>query len=609
MPASNQQRASRRAGILITAILVIAILASTLIAFSFISSRSDSADTSATADHYTVATTSFDISVFASGELEARNQREIRSRLETSSTITEIVDEGIRVKQGDVLVRLNSDTILTQIQEEELRVESARSDLVSAQNSLDIQINQNDANTRQARLKLELAQIELNKWERGDLVKTRQELDLAIEKANRNLELYKEQYEKTLDLYNREFESRDKLKQDEIRYIEAEAEVKRAALTKEVYEQYEYVQTRKQLESDVEETEAELQRVNQENESQLASKQADLINKQRQLEIREEKLQRLRDQLEACTMLAPTDGLVVYATSLGNSRGRMSFSSEGPLQIGRNARPNELLIVLPDTSEMVAAVQVHEANAGRIQPGLPASLKLDAVPDRALTGKVLSVSVLAESGGWRDPNLREYTVKILLDPNEYADKLKPSLRADAEIFVGTVNNSLAVPMQAIFRDGPVSYVYAKQGDRYDRVPVAVGNRSTTHAQITRGIDEGTRVLLREPSPGEVNASEFDEETLLALGYSEENSNQKRSFATNVRDVTNQMPQDNAKPEGRPQSGQAQQGTQQRMSRQQAEKWMKDNAGKSIDDLELPQQMKDALKKRYPDGKIPEADAE
>jgi HlyD family secretion protein len=591
------------------ALLVIAIVAVTILAFTFLNSRTSGSDADTTADIYTVTPTSFDISIFAAGELEARQQKEIRSQLESSSTITEIVEEGIRVKQGDVLIRLNSDNILTQIQEEELRVESARSDFISAQNSLDIQINENDAAIRQSTLKLELAEIEKLKWEKGDLLKKRQGLALDIEKADRNLELYTEQYKKTLDLYNREFESKDKLKQDEIRSIEAQAEVKRAALAKEVYERYEYVQTRKLLESDVEEAIAELSRVKKQNESQLVSKQANLTNKKRQLEIRQEKLGRLREQLEACTILAPTDGLVVYATSIGNSRGRMSFSGEGPLQIGRAVRSNELLIVLPDTSEMVAAVQVHEANAGRIQQGQPVSIKLDAIPDQPLTGRVMSISVLAESGGWRDPNLREYTVKVLIDKNEFASKLKPSLRADTEIFLGAVVDALAVPMQAIYRDGPVSFVYAMKGDRFTRMPVMVGSRSTTHAELTAGIEEGTMVLLREPSPAEIINTPFDEEQLLALGYAPDNKKAKpvRNFASNQRDITAQPAAEQT--QARNTNHDNQQRSDGQSTRQRIEKFMKDNAGKNIDDLELPQQMKDALKKRYPDGKIPAGTAD
>ncbi|MEM7623776.1 MAG: hypothetical protein AAF235_11315, partial [Planctomycetota bacterium] len=56
-----------------------------------------------------VATRSFPIYTVANGELSARNQVEIRSTVQRSTTIVEIVAEGTQVKKGDVLVRLNSD--------------------------------------------------------------------------------------------------------------------------------------------------------------------------------------------------------------------------------------------------------------------------------------------------------------------------------------------------------------------------------------------------------------------------------------------------------------------------------------------------------------------
>jgi len=131
--------------------------------------------------------------------------------------ITFVVPEGSRVKKGDLLVELASDEIEAEIEEDTLQVESARSELIAAENALEIQKNENDAALRQARLKLELAQIELKKWQEGDLVKRRQELDLNIEKADRNLELFDEQYRQTKDLFDRGFESKDRLKEDEIR--------------------------------------------------------------------------------------------------------------------------------------------------------------------------------------------------------------------------------------------------------------------------------------------------------------------------------------------------------------------------------------------------------
>lgn len=589
--------ASRRASATSLTVVVGAVLTAVAIGGYMMTRQGDDRNTTVAADIHVVEPTTFDISVIASGEMEALKQTEIRSRLERQGTITFVAAEGQRVEKGELLIELNGDDIRREIEEETLRVESARSELIAAENALEIQKNENDAALRQATLKLELAQIELKKWEEGDLVKRRQELELNIEKADRNLELYDEQFRQTKDLFDRGFESKDKLKQDEIRYIEAQAEVKRARLSEVVFEEYEYVQTQKRLTSDVNEAGAELDRVRQQNASRLASKEADLTNKRRQLSIREDRLASQQRQLEATKMHAPTAGLVVYATSVGDERGRSMMGGDGPLQIGRAVRPNELLIILPDTSRMVASVKVHESNAGRVNPGQPATIKVDALPNRVMAGRVESISVLAASGGWRDPNLREYTVKVALDGENTSRELRPSMRADAEIRLGRVEDVLAAPVQAIFREGRTSFVYQKQGDRFVRTPVRVGRRSSTQAEILAGLEGGERVLLREPQPGEIIDQPFTEAQLAAVAAPE--GEEEGAEAQVVTAGAPGMP-------GVPgQRGNRQAGQQRGGNDIQG--WLRANAGKKIDDLELPEQMKTRLRQQYPDGVIP-ADA-
>src|SRR5690606_15495340 len=230
---------------------------------------------------------------------------------------------------------------------------------------------------------------------------------------------------------------------------------------------YERPKMLKTLKSDIEQARAELERTERSNASNLASKQADLANRQRSLHIREERLAKQEDQLRKTKMFAPQSGLVVYATSLGERRGMMMFGGSGPLQVGYTVRPNEQLIILPDTSGMVASVRVHESLAGRVRPGQAAQIKIDAAQGRVFRGTVSSIGILAESGGWRDPNLREYTVKIAMEttPDE-AKMLKPAMRAEADIILGEVQDAVAVPIQAVFNDGPTRFVYVPQGGQF-----------------------------------------------------------------------------------------------------------------------------------------------
>lgn len=458
--------------------------------------------------------TAFEITTTAVGELEAKRNVELRNPLEDTATIVTIVDEGSAVKAGDVLIQLNSDPIKTRVDEETLRVESGRAELVAAQNEYDIQVNENASRLRDAQLKVELAEIALRQWEEGDLKKKVQSLDLEINRATLELDRLAEKLLNSEEVYSAGYMSKDERDRDEVQYIQAIAAYKDAILALEVYEQYEVVAERKQKESDVQSARDELARIHLDNAIELASKQANLNNKRTSLSILEAKLEKLKSQFAAATIRAPQDGLVVYATSL--ERGGWGGRGDGPLQIGQQVFPNQLMMILPDTSSMVAAVRVQESLAGRVRPGQPASVKIDAAGGRIFRGTVESIGVMAETGGWRDPNLREYTVRVAVDPAG-AD-LKPAMRAEALITLGSVDEAIAVPVQAVFNDGAVHYVYTPQGGRFVRVPVKLGRRSDTLAEIRAGVDEGAAVLLREPTPAEIQREPWNEAQLTLAGY-------------------------------------------------------------------------------------------
>lgn len=469
-----------------------------------------------TTDLATVQKMSFDISTTATGDLKAKKQTEIRSELETESTILEIIAEGMVAKKGDLLIKLNGDPIQTQIDEETLRLESAKADLVAAENSYEIQKSENDSKLRQAQLKLDLAQLALDQWDKGERVQKEQDIELGLEESAKDLERLKDKLEKSRTLEKEGFLSKDQLQLDEIAARKAEATRAKAVLEKQTYESYQRPKDRKSKESDVAEARAELDRTRQQNEIQLVSKDADRINKRRQLSLREDKMAKLQKQLAACTIMAPQDGLVVYSTS--GDGDYMMFNGQGPLQVGRKVFPNEALIILPDTSEMLAQVKVHESLANRVKPGQTATVKVDAAGGQTFSGKVDSIGVLAEGGGWRDPNRREYTVKIAVDHDHELNPLKPSMRCEATIQLGRVEDAITVPIQAVFNDEMVRFVYVPRGSKFVRVPVLMAQKSDTYAEIKAGLEVGGRVLVRQPQPNEVVQSEWDEGQLKLAGF-------------------------------------------------------------------------------------------
>jgi HlyD family secretion protein len=365
----------------------------------------------------------------------------------------------------------------------------------------------------------------------------------AIERAEKEVQRLREVLEKSRSLHAEGFYATDRLKQDERDYEQAVNDLAKARLDKQVYEEYTYKKDEKQKRSDVEEAKAELERVERQNASRLASKAAERDNRREVLAQRQRLMQKYEQQLERATIAAPAAGLVVYASSMEQNRWG---DDSGPLQVGSKVWANQTLIILPDTSEMVAAVRVHESMAGRIRRGQRTSVKVDAFGEQRFPGVVESIGILAEStGGWRDPDRKEYTVRVVLDREAVAQAaggddapgadgsssmsdgggtndrrgLKPSMRAEAEIILGSVEDAVAVPIQAVFNEGVMRFVHVRDGSsgRFVKRPVLVGRRSDRFAEILGGLVASEQVLLRKPEPGELSNRAPDATELAAAG--------------------------------------------------------------------------------------------
>ena len=521
--ASPKRRVSRRgrAAIVVAAVVGASGLAIALAAGPNSGSKPPAAGgkSAATLDVFEAQRMSFDITTTALGEMKAKNQVELRNELDSESTIVEIVPEGNTAKKGEVLVKLNAETIQQRLDEETLQLETARAQLVEAEQGYAIQVSENDSALRAAQLKLQLAELDLQKWRQGEVESKRQELDHELDRTTKDEVRLREKLEKSRELQSKGYYSLDQLKQDELAWEQAKAALAKADLAKRVYWEFEHPKDEKTKMSAVDEARAELDRTVHQNESKLASKEADKRNRQQSLTIRDQSVAKYKRQVEHATIVAPQDGLVVYSTSVDNMRWG---GDDGPLQIGSKVWPNQTLIVLPDTSEMIASVRVHESLASRIRPGQRATIKVDAVGDRRFSGKVEGVGVLAEqTNRWMDPNLREYSVRILLEPgqdSEGTSKLRPSMRCEAELFLGRVDDAIAVPIQAVFNEGMLRFVYVSDGSsRYVRRPVKIGQRSDQYGQVLAGLKQGERVLLRKPDAGEVLNQPWNSEELAAVG--------------------------------------------------------------------------------------------
>ena len=213
---------------------------------------------------------SFDITTAASGELEAKNQIEIRNKLETPATIAEVVAEGTRVKAGDLLVRLNVDQIKQVLDQAKVEIENVKAGVEASQHAYEIQVIENEQKLRQAQLKVELAGLDRLQWLEGEAKSKRQANSLALSKSQLEVERLAEKLQQSSGLLEKGFLSKDEYDRDQVAYIEAQSAWITSKLQNEVFELYEFRKQEKKFESDVEEAKAELEQVKLNNSIQLA---------------------------------------------------------------------------------------------------------------------------------------------------------------------------------------------------------------------------------------------------------------------------------------------------------------------------------------------------
>jgi HlyD family secretion protein len=234
-------------------------------------------------------------------------------------------------------------------------------------------------------------------------------------------------------------------------------------------------------------------RVLRESRSFLTQREADVAEKQALMKDLTERVQKLQDQLEACVIRAPEDGLVIYASTVDRDRDQ--------IREGAMVRQRQWLLRLPDIRSMKAVLRIQESQVPKldVEQRQRATVRIVGIP-REIGATLTKVSVLSDSSQrWWNPDLKEYPVELTLD--ETPPGLKPGVGCQTEILVHRHEDALAVPLTCLYSVGSDSYVFAKAGEKVEPRKIDIGISNETHAQVTAGLTEGEDVLVLQAGQG------------------------------------------------------------------------------------------------------------
>ena len=295
----------------------------------------------------------------------------------------------------------------------------------------------------------------------------------------------------TRRLHEKDFVTKIDLENDELALKRKSISMDSARTDMDLYVKYEFPKQAEKLVSDYEESLRALQRARKLAVSKLAQAEAKLNSAEARYELQTRKRDELKVQIEKCVIPATKPGLVVYGE--GN---RSYYRDNDRIEEGATVRERQVIITIPDNTQMTVEVKVHESYVKKVARGHRARISVDAFPDVALAGVVYRIAVLPDSQNrWMNPDLKVYATAISID-GQY-DWLKPGMSAEAEIIIETLENVVKVPLQAVNQEGNESVVYVVDGG-LKRRPVVTGSFDTTFIEIKDGLREGETVALRAP---------------------------------------------------------------------------------------------------------------
>ncbi len=148
-------------------------------------------------------------------------------------------------------------------------------------------------------------------------------------------------------------------------------------------------------------------------------------------------------------------------------------------------QPETMLYTVADLSDVWVLAQVFQSDAGKIKPGDPAEVTVDAYPGRVFNGRV--DYILPQL----DMNTRTLPVRLVFaNPGL---KLRPGMYVNVRAKL-PMGRQLVVPASAAFHSGTKNLVFVYRGDNIEPREVELGPQVGDELVVTKGIKAQEQIV-------------------------------------------------------------------------------------------------------------------
>ena len=440
----------------------------------------------------TAAATRSEIKITVSdrGELESVDAVTVTCELEGGGKLMSILAEGTRVAKGDTVGQIDPDQFQKLLNEQRVKLEAAEGKVKSCRSDLTQAESKAGTEIAKSKKTLTLAKIDLESYfaADGEYTKESEKLKGALELARKELVEAEEDLDFTKKQLRKGFGDFTAVKSKELSAQQKKFNVASAQAELTLLVNYTKKKKLAELEFNAEDAERELVRTRDAQESAIDKAKSELKAAESTAKIEKETLKRIENQIERCTIKAPAQGIIVYA----NNRW---YDESSRIRPGAQLHNQQEIFSLPDLTRMKVKLKIHESAVKKVHVGMPATLQLEAFPNRILHGKVLKIATIAQADGWRGGGVKQYETEVSIDDLPTEAGLKPGMTADVKILVNTLPDALSVPVSAVTEYEGQRVVYVVRGKSLERKVIEAGEANEAFLHILGGLDEGETVAL------------------------------------------------------------------------------------------------------------------
>lgn len=446
------------------------------------------------------------IEVEVSGTFEAEDKTRIAVEPEEYSgdlIIKHIIEEGVPVREGDLLMEFEVDALTKAITKAENGVDDAGVKLQKAEADLaSLQID-HDVARKQTAMKLALAERAV-KAEEAKISHKIEEKETEIrrkETALKDKEVNFEQLKKLYDNRDLHTDTEAILVERESKSIEEERlNVKNLIRDFEHFKKYELDEELEKKKLELLKEEGEKSKQELKFAAEIAEKEGDVKKAKRKLEEAEGKVADLNKDLENLKVTSPRDGLVFYGTinnndMFGNVVVFGGSSLRQNLRIGGRVQTHSTLLTVASMERLSVEMKVLENDIQHMRAGLAITLRPDAFPDLEIKGRIDNVDQVASRGDFFS-SVQEFKVKASYEGTY--PQLRAGMNCRVTVHADNIPDAIQVPVIAVFEEDNDYYCYLDESGSASKRMVKLGATDGMHVQITEGLRANDKVYLYNP---------------------------------------------------------------------------------------------------------------